>query len=195
MQFPLDLAYHMTCHRAQGQTMHGLVGVDLNLSDPDSVVKANASSLMYVAVTRSTCLKNLVVSDILPTTWTKLGNTDLDVARRNVEEDLLKGAKNNAVAKGFYAQLKKELDWKPDSSNNVNKWNDILSMTELPVRQQPQMLTYNNTDFQIQLGKQTFCMFMQPVKIERHIALDQGQKHFGITVVDNNFDGRNFTRR
>jgi len=108
-QFPLDLCSAMTCLRAYCQTLANCtVSGDLGLSNPDSHLPQNISSILYVACTRVTQLSNLVVSPIHPTVSKKIGNSEADVARRKAEEKLREEALGFAQAEDRKA---KENEW------------------------------------------------------------------------------------
>jgi len=65
IQFPLDLCYAMTCHRAQSQTLANcMVSVDVGLSNPDCQVPQDMISILYVACTRVPQLSDLCESDL-----------------------------------------------------------------------------------------------------------------------------------
>jgi len=85
-QFPIDLSVHITAHRGQGQSWkYKLVVVDLGLESPNSRIPPDIGSVIYVACTRTSELKNLFVRPIFPSTWEKLGKSELDITRRQSE--------------------------------------------------------------------------------------------------------------
>lgn len=87
LQFPLDLATHITAHRAQGATMrNSRIMVDLALDNPTNHTPFDAASILYVAITRASDLRYLFVKPIFPTIWDQLGKSPLDEARRKEEE-------------------------------------------------------------------------------------------------------------
>ena len=68
------------------------MSVDLGLENPDTKMPPEISSLLYVACTRVTGLKNLSVSPIHSCVWKKIGQSDVDKHRRSVDEKLQKAA-------------------------------------------------------------------------------------------------------
>jgi len=101
IQFPLDLCRAMTCHRAQGQTLSEYtVSVDIGLSNPDSHLAPDITSILYVACTRVPRLCNLFVSPIYPQLWLeKIGKQAADVERLKVDEKLRDAAEKFASKK------------------------------------------------------------------------------------------------
>ena len=60
----------MTCHRAQGQSLtHCSIASDLSLDNPDRQILSDIRSILYVALTRFTQFKNILVSHISPHAW------------------------------------------------------------------------------------------------------------------------------
>ena len=116
VQFPLDLAANITAHRAQGQTMSScLVSVDLNLESPE------IGSLVYVACTRVTALQNLFVNSIFPSVWDKLGKTELDSHRRNVERNFQQTGDMFAASHGKLNEVQQELSCTTDYGNTEDE--------------------------------------------------------------------------
>ena len=101
-QFPADLVKHITAHRAQGQSLIGLVSVDMNLDSADgSSIPPDIGSLLYVALTRARLLKYLLVSAIPLRVWSQIGSSDLDKRRRVAEEALVTAARKFACDHHF----------------------------------------------------------------------------------------------
>ena len=87
-QFALDLAYHIICHRAQGQTLGNCtVSVELGLDNPDRHLPADIGSIVYVACTRARRLQDLYVGNIFPSVWKKIGS-QADCDRMRIEAHL-----------------------------------------------------------------------------------------------------------
>jgi hypothetical protein len=188
-QFPLDLSTNITVHRAQGQTLANcLVSVDLGLDNPDKRLPSDIGSIIYAACTRAKNLKDLFVSPIFPNVWERIGKSDVDEKRRTVEEKLRSAAGNFASFHGKYSEMKAELSWKPDYTNNAKEWGEIESQEQPPEsrreRQRVNQRQEVQLDFEIALTECEFAMFLAPVLSERHIGLDQGTNNFGMAVVE-----------
>ena len=188
VQFPLDLASNITAHRAQGQTMSNcLVSVDLNLESPDRRLPPEISSLMYVACTRVTALENLFVNSIFPSVWDKLGKTQLDNHRRNVEQNLRQAAEMFAASHGKLNEVQQELSCTADYGNTEDEWHKLQQNCQPPLSKReshgPCIDHASCTDFHVSIGDVTFDMLRTPVLSERYIGIDQGVRNFGIVVV------------
>ena len=193
-QFPLDLASHITAHRAQGQTMANcLVSVDLGLENPDVRMPPEMSSLLYVACTRVTKLENLFVSPIHPCVWKKIGQSEVDKHRRAVDEKLRNASEEFASSHGMYEEMHEELVWTADSSKNADEWHFLQEQREPPLssKQTERRVTQStsNADFRVDIGDTQFSMFCKPVLSERHIGIDQGVNNFAIAVVERTVGG------
>ena len=189
IQFPLDLATNVTAHRAQGQTMANcLVSVDLGLEHPDMKMPPEISSLLYVACTRVTKLENLFVRAIHPSVWAKIGQSDIDKHRRNVDEKLRKAAADLSQKHGLRQKMSDELAWTINAKDNAEEWRLMQEQTEPPssnrVRDITSQQSINDSDFDVDLGDIQFSMFTRPVLMERHIGIDQGVKNFAIVVAE-----------
>jgi hypothetical protein len=191
-QFPLDLSRHITAHRAQGQTLaNRTVTVDLKLNNPDSSLPADVSSILYVACTRVHSLKDLFVAPIFPALWEKMGKSDKDLQRRLVEERLRKTTMEFASRHGKFVEMKKELSWTPDISQNPREWTEINSLSTVPraataTRSYPEA---GEENLRATNGECDVPLCMKPVRRERHIGIDQGRRNFAIAVVDKFIDG------
>ena len=183
-QFPLDLADHLTAHRAQGQTLHDcLIGVDIGIDRPDAKLVDDMGSILYVALTRATKLENLLVANISPNIWQKLGKSGADESRRKVEQSMKKGALKLAEELGIYREAKEESEWKSESSNTEKEWKEIVAKRSLSANKR------NHTEYALQefraiVSNFSFNVCVKPVLSERHIGLDQGVNNFAIAVVD-----------
>jgi len=151
------------------------------------------SSLLYVACTRVTKLANLFVSQIHPCLLQKIGQSDADKHRRNVDEKLRKASLEFAAKHDMHEEMLQELAWKPDSGNNAEEWRLLREQTEPPasknrIERHVQHST-SDADFLADLGDVQFPMFCRPVQSERHIGIDQGVKNFAIAVVQRTVGG------
>jgi len=190
-QFPLDLAMNMTSHRSQGQTLgECIVSVSMNLNNPDNSIPNDVGSVIYVALTRVQRLENLLVSQIFPTFWDKIGHSDVDERRRKADADLIRGAELFAQQHGIYDICREELDFKADYSSNVQEWNEIQNLkAHRQCKKQCVLISQSeilNTKFTIEVnGKiKKYPICITPVSTERHIGIDQGRKNFAIVCVD-----------
>jgi len=68
------------------------VSVDLALGSPSAHVPSDITSILYVACSRVTELKNLFVTPIHPDIWKQLGNSETDKLRRLHEEQLIQSS-------------------------------------------------------------------------------------------------------
>jgi hypothetical protein len=188
-QFPLDLSSNITAHRAQGQTLANCtVSVDLGLENPDKRLPSDIASIIYVACTRVHTLKDLFVSPIFPTIWEKIGKSDVDERRREVDKKLKSAALDFASRKGKYREMKAELAWMPDYSNNETEWAEMEAQREPPTtirrNRLASLATFARDEFRVEFEDCDFTMVLEPVLRERHIGLDQGTNNFGMTVVE-----------
>ena len=143
------------------------------------------SSLLYVACTRVTRLENLFVSAIHPCVWKKIGQTDMDRQKREVDDKLCEAAKEFAWKHGKYKETLQELEWTTDGSNNDAEWRLLQEQTHPPKKRGKTLQqSTSDTDFDVCLGDTSFRMFSKPVLSERHIGIDQGEKNFAIVVVE-----------
>jgi hypothetical protein len=189
LQFPLDLAAHLTAHRAQGQTLRDcLLDVDLSLDRPDCKPPNDITSVAYVALTRANKLENLLVSPIFPEIWKKLGKSSFDDSRRLVEKTLTKGALKFAEEFGMYDEAVEELQVECDRSSNEQEWVSIKQMESLIVQERV-LNDFDASDFETEVGDTTLCVCARPTLSERHIGIDQGVKNFAIAVVDRPLNG------
>jgi hypothetical protein len=187
-QFPIDLSRHITCHRAQGQSWDNYnIGIDLELASAASSIPNDVSSILYVAGTRSSNLRNIFLEAIHPDIWLKIGNSASDKARRAVEKRLLQKSEEFARQKGFYnlfvdeenaaqrlrpSQAELDAEWKQLQDCKVpppSKGKPIIMDVDCPISSLPGVL--------------------RPVNGERHIGIDQGEYAFAICVIDK-FRGR-----
>jgi hypothetical protein len=121
-----------------------LVSVDLSLASPSVRVPSDITSILYVACSRVTELKNLFVTPIHPAIWKQLGNSDTDKLRRLHEEDLKKSSAQFARRSGeqisanqidFREQYKWEHadDTTPGMSDALaREWDEIRSAVSPP---------------------------------------------------------------
>ena len=213
-QFPLDLATHITAHRAQGQTLENcIVSVDLDLNTSNKQIPVDIGSILYVACTRTTQLSNLFLGPILLATWEKIGHTEADLHRRKVETKLREAARDFASSKGFLKEVDEELGWMPDYSGNKAEWLNMQALHSPPILNNVPAETTSameededsadnmplpmevDTDpyraaLQVSVGNlPPFSISMPAVMSERHIGLDPGRRNFGIVVVDKCIDG------
>jgi len=102
-QFPLDLCRAMTCHRAQGQTYANCsVGIDLGLDNPDGRVPPDIRSILYVALTRATQLKDVFVANICNTAWEKICDSE---DTTSIDKSLHSSAREFATNKGMLSNV------------------------------------------------------------------------------------------
>jgi hypothetical protein len=102
-QFPIDLARHITCHRAQGQSWDNHnIGIDLELASATSSIPNDISPILYVAGTRTSHIRNIFLQPINPDIWLQIGKSASDNARRDVEKRLLVKAEEFAMNRHFY---------------------------------------------------------------------------------------------
>jgi hypothetical protein len=173
-QFPIDLSKHITAHRAQGCTWKNrTVSVNLGLQSPDDKVPLDVSSIIYVACTRVTELKNLFVAPIFPSVWDQIGKSEMDKLRRDAEQRLLKDAEKFAISIGSYGEYLEEQAYVPDYSNNEMEWQEILHAEQPPTYIEPEPMESYNVDDDWFAG--TEC--------EMHIGIDQGIDNFAMSVV------------
>ena len=174
-QFPIDLSKHITAHRAQGCTWRNrTVSVNLGLQSPDDKTPVDVSSIIYVACTRVTELKNLFVAPIFPTVWDQIGKSEMDQLRRDAENRLLKDAENFAISIGSYSEFLDEQSYVPDYSNNAKEWQEILDADQPPTYIEPEPMDSSyNVDNDWFVGTET----------EIHIGIDQGIENFAMSVV------------
>jgi hypothetical protein len=70
LQFPLDLAQHITAHRAQGATFKDChVLVDLCFDNPSGKLPPDAASILYIAITCATSLEYVFAKPVFPAIW------------------------------------------------------------------------------------------------------------------------------
>ena len=133
LQFPLDLSSHITAHRAQGAIMRDChVSVDLDLSNPSTNLPSDICPNLHVAITRCTKLVTLFVLQIHPSVWVKLGNSKMDIVRREIECNLHESAKHFAAGFGKLAIVDEELRWKPDYTKNELEWHEMQCLDTQP---------------------------------------------------------------
>ena len=130
-------------------------------------------------------MQNLLVAQIHPSIWKKLGNSETDVKRRAAEMELIKHATEFASRCGMLAIVEKELNLKADYSLNAEEWLAMQKATALPsyvsLNEQAEM---SNAYFLAECHNVRFKFCHEPVQSERHIGIDQGTKNFAIAVVD-----------
>jgi len=114
-QFPLDLCRTLTCHQTQGQTLGNCsVSVDLALDNMDRQLPSDIRSVLYIALSRATHLKALLVSYISPQVWEKVrGSEDMS----QVQASLVTTAMDFASRKGMYDVVLTELKFESDYGN------------------------------------------------------------------------------
>lgn len=181
----LLLIRHITCHRAQGQTLAGTVSVDLALDNPDARLPSDISSIIYVAITRVRRLEDLFVSPIFPTFWKKMAESP-DVDRRKSEADLQKASAALAMKHGRYLEMRAELDWKPRYGDVEKEWKELQMRTTEPVstRNDAVAVTANSDLYTVRDDGARVPMCRKAALSERHIGIDQGRRNFAIAVVD-----------
>ena len=188
-QFPLDLARHITSHRAQGQTLGDCtVSVDLGLDNYDNNMPGDIASIIYVACTRVRRLQDLFVSPILHTFWEKIGSS-VTLERSTVEMALQEAAKQFAANRGMYKEMKEELDRKTIYDDVEDEWQQLQGQTTEPVSSRQALLENlqavpDDDLFTVTDTGNQFPICMRAVLSERHIGLDQGTRNFAIVVVD-----------
>ena len=181
-QFPLDLCRAMTCHRAQGQTMRNCsVAINLGLNNPDRQVPPDIRSILYVALTRATQLKDLLVEPISQKAWERIEQSENMCA---VEARLVNKAKEFAAMKGMLRKVKCELAFEPDYSNCVQEFSDLEQGHVQPARKEPATVEVTEADLLAETHKGTFSMFANGVTRERQIGVDQGARNLAIVAVD-----------
>jgi hypothetical protein len=186
LQFPLDLATHITAHRAQGATMRDCsVFVDLGMDDPSGRTPCDAASILYVAITRATNLASLFVKPTFPKTWLQLGKSPQDEDRRKEEAIVEEKAKHFAAGNGYLELVQDEFAWRPDYSNNDKEWQDLLA-SDRPAQSAsvPPPPLFKDEDFQAVAEGVSFAYRLKPASSERHIGIDQGTKNFSVVAVD-----------
>lgn len=193
LQFPLDVATHITAHRAQGATFRDCnVLVDLGLSNPSIKLPEDATSLLYVAITRATSLQYVFAKAIFPTVWLKLGQSGEDHERRNEEELLQQMAEVFAANNGYLKLVQDEFSIEIDYTCNQQEWQLLLLADSAPrsvdIRQQ-QDQNEDDLKFLAKVGNVHFQYRLRAVESERHIGIDQGVSHFAISAVDKSLDG------
>jgi hypothetical protein len=192
-QFPLDLARHVTAHRAQGQTLRDcLVSVDINLESPDAHLPADVSTIFYVACTRVTRLQDLFVSPIFPTFWKVMRRSDSDIERRLAYDNLYDHAERFARSKKMSREVKAELEWVPER-NDQDRMLELHFLDNQTVAPSPRNsvphTNINNNDLTAYCARMgQFSMCLNAVMSERHIGLDQGCHNFAIVVIHKIFE-------
>jgi len=181
-QFPLDLCGAMTCHRAQGQTLSDCsVGVDLGLDNLERQLPNDIRSILYVALTRATQLKDVLVRYISPTVWQRLKNAE---DNRDVEASLVDNAKEFASSKGMLDAVIDELQFQPDYGDCEQELQDLKGGKLQPSRRQPVSIAVSDGDLVAETSRGRFDMLATVVQKERHIGVDQGRRNFAMVAVD-----------
>lgn len=179
---------HITCHRAQGQTLDGTVSVDLGLENPDARLPSDVASILYVAITRVRRLQDLFVSPIFPTFWKKIAENQ-DIDRRQSEMALRQASADLAAKYGMYEEMREELDWRPDYGDVDEEWRELQRRTTVPVSRRLEAVDRltkipDGDLWTMRDDGARVPICLKAVTSERHIGLDQGRRHFAIAVVD-----------
>ena len=99
--------------------------------------------------------------------------------------NLNENAKHFAAGFGKLAIVDEELKWKPDYSRNEIEWLEMQRFDKpLCYTLNTKPVHYENSEFIAQFEDQQLQLSLQPVRAERHIGIDQGEKNFAIVVVD-----------
>ena len=192
LQFPLDLATHVTAHRAQGATFrNSRIMVDLGLDNPSGKLPMDAGSIMYVAITRAVSLAYVFVRPIVSSAWEALGRSEEDKVRREEEAALLELAKDFAAGHGYLDLVLTESEWRPVYEGNEREWQNIRSQDQPPpcIFDPEKTVQYRDADFEAVAGGVRFQYRVRPVQSERHIGIDQGTRNFAVVAVDKHRDG------
>ena len=192
LQFPLDLATHVTAHRAQGATFrNSRIMVDLGLDNPSGKLPMDAGSIMYVAITRAVSLAYVFVRPIVSSAWEALGRSEEDKVRREEEAALWEWAKDFAAGHGYLDLVLAESEWRPVYEGNEREWQNIRSQDQPPpcIFDPEKTVQYRNADFEAVAGGVRFQYRVRPVQSERHIGIDQGTRNFAVVAVDKHRDG------
>ena len=192
LQFPLDLATHVTAHRAQGATFrNSRIMVDLSLDNPSGKLPMDAGSIMYVAITRAVSLAYVFVRPIVSSAWEALGRSEEDKVRREEEAALWEWAKDFAAGHGYLDLVLAESEWRPVYEGNEREWQNIRSQDQPPpcIFDPEKTVQYRDADFEAVAGGVRFQYRVRPVQSERHIGIDQGTCNFAVVAVDKHRDG------
>ena len=192
LQFPLDLATHVTAHRAQGATFrNSRIMVDLGLDNPSGKLPMDAGSIMYVAITRAVSLAYVFVRPIVSSAWEALGRSEEDKVRREEEAALWEWAKDFAAGHGYLDLVLAESEWRPVYEGNEREWQNIRSQDQPPpcIFDPEKTVQYRDADFEAVAGGVRFQYRVRPVQSERHIGIDQGTRNFAVVAVDKHRDG------
>ena len=192
LQFPLDLATHVTAHRAQGATFrNSRIIVDLGLDNPSGKLPMDAGSIMYVAITRAVSLAYVFVRPIVSSAWEALGRSEEDKVRREEEAALWEWAKDFAAGHGYLDLVLAESEWRPVYEGNEREWQNIRSQDQPPpcIFDPEKTVQYRDADFEAVAGGVRFQYRVRPVQSERHIGIDQGTRNFAVVAVDKHRDG------
>ena len=131
---------------------------------------------MYVACTRVTALQNLFVNSIFPSVWDKLGKTELDSHRRNVERNLRQAAEMFTASHCKLNEVQQELSCTADYGNTQDEWHKLQQNGQPPPSkrqtQRPSVGHASCTYFHILVGDLRFDMVHTPVLSERYIGID-----------------------
>jgi hypothetical protein len=98
---------------------------------------ADIGTVLYVGVTRVPRLADLLLSPICQAVWDKIGKSELDVRRRQVDAELVAEAEKFAMNLGKLDEFKAEMQFKPVCNDVEQEWNDIRSMPKPVARNQP----------------------------------------------------------
>jgi len=184
-QFPIDLSRHITAHRGQGQTWKNrLLMVNLGLESPNSHIPPDIGSVIYVACTRTNELKNLFVRPIFPSIWEKIGKSEQDIARRECEGQLRKDAEEFAAMHGWQTEFEEEQSFLPDYSGNETEWNDTVNAVAPPAYTDDSVDMADVIADEYDSDEESMPAWLKPYECERHIGVDQGEKHFAMVAVD-----------
>lgn len=141
-----------------------------------------------MAITRVRRLQDLFVSAIFPTFWKKIADTP-DIDRRQSEMALRQASADLAEKHGMYAEMRDELDWRPDYGDVDEEWRELQRRTTVPVSRRleavDRLTKIPNGDLWTMRddgARAPICL--NAVTSERHIGLDQGRRHFATAVVD-----------
>ena len=192
LQFPLDLATHVTAHRAQGATFrNSRIMVDLGLDNPSGKLPMDAGSIMYVAITRAVSLAYVFVRPIVSSAWEALGRSEEDKVRREEEAALWEWAKDFAAGHGYLDLVLAESEWRPVYEGNEREWQNIRSQDQPPpcIFDPEKTVQYRDADFEAVAGGIRFQYRVRSVQSERHIGIDQGTRNFAVVAVDKHRDG------
>jgi hypothetical protein len=182
-QFPIDLARHVTCHRAQGQSWDNHnIAIDLELGSPASKIPNDAECIFYVAGTRTSDICNIFLQPINPEIWLKFGQSESAKARREVEKRLLlKAEEFSRSAKFYHVFLDEETTAKSQIPSKValdTEWKKLQDCQVPPPSKGKPIIMSVNCPLSYLPGT---C---RPVDGERHIGIDQGVNAFAICVID-----------